>query len=136
MQWIEKVKLAEKLRRGYYTVSVVLAVVCFIAALSGTDGEVGFYGALIVLLFTSIAAIESVKDKPPRRRFMAGGIGLGFLVGAYLLLVSEADSSVTDWNLLAGLVFVWLVAAVLVGAVLPILLLMKPGKSRAQGIKF
>ena len=125
MNWIRKVKLVEKLRVFYYVVTMVLGIICVIVAFGESDGNSGFYGALIVLLFSSIAAIESVKEKPPQQRVIPGLIGIGLFVGAYLWLADEANAHPADLGLLGGLVIVWLLSALLVFAWLPVVLLVK-----------
>lgn len=125
MKWIQGFGLYEKLRRSYYTVTIVLAVVCLAALFTETNPGAGFYGALIVLLFTSIAAIEHVKDKPPNQRILPVITWVGFLVGAYLLLADASGVHVTDWSLLATVILLWLAAGVLVVAMLPFVLVVR-----------
>ena len=114
--------IRSKLLYFHYSVAGTVAVVALVAALSADPiadvsgvASSGFYGALIVLCVTSIAALESLKTSESRRqKVLAGGVGVGLLAGAYLWLADEADVHPASLELLSGLGIVWLLVSIIV----------------------
>lgn len=129
MQWAKRVNLMGKLRVFYHTLTVFLAAVCVLAALYPDDSDdLGFYGALVVFLFTTMVAIESIKEKPPKKRGLPALIWTSLLAGAYLILASEDNAHPLDREWAIWLAIVWLLAAVIAFAWLPVVLHISRGK--------
>ena len=126
----------------YYAVSGFLASIAVLTAFleettpDDPTGNAGFYGAFVVLCITSIIGLESLRSSSSlRQRLMAGGIGIGLLAGAYLLLAESAMLHPTSLELLRGIAFVWLLSAAIVLIFFMVVLFTQLGKTNDDNQK-
>ena len=112
-----------------YCVAGIVAVVAFYTALTtdGTDedpaGVAGLYAPLIALSVATMIVAEAFRVSTHLFLWLrAIGIGVGSSLSAYLWMAEEAEVHPSDLGLLFDLSRVWIAAAIVSFALIPVVI--------------